>query len=106
MSFSATVALCGALDERASLIIAMCPFLNFELTPAKFPKVLAKCINNRESQLKGNPPCYLPVVTEQGQNPAGMGIGAAKEGFDQIVNANARAPNYEKHTNCKAVLKL
>nr|ANM86605.1 hypothetical protein [Cladonia uncialis subsp. uncialis] len=84
MSFSATVALCAAaLDKRASLIIAVCPFLNFELTPAKFPKVLVKC-----------------------QNTAGMGIGATKEGFDQIVNANSRAPNYEKHTNCKAVLKL
>lgn len=50
MSFSATVALCAAaLDKRASLIIAVCPFLNFELTAAKFPKVLVKCINNRES---------------------------------------------------------
>lgn len=57
MSFSATIALCaGALDKRAKLVIAICPLLNFEYTPDKFPKVLAKSMKDRESQIMGNEP--------------------------------------------------
>ena len=108
MSFSATIALCAsALDKRAKLVIAVCPLLNFELTPGTFPKVLAKSMQDRESRLKGNPAFYLPVLTEQGQNPAGMGIGADKEGFDYMVNAKSRgAPNHENHTTIQSYFKI
>ena len=101
MSFSGAIALCaGALDKRAKLTIAICPLLNFDLTPETFPKVLAKGMQDRESQLRaGNDPFYLPVLTSRGTNPAGMGLGADKEEFDYMVNAKMRgAPNYENRT--------
>lgn len=108
MSFASTIALCAAsLDKRAKLCIAICPLLDFELTPDKFPKVLRKSMRDRESQRAGNPPVFLPVLTEKGQNPAGMGIGADKEEFDYMVNAKSRgAPRHENRTTLKSYYKI
>lgn len=108
MSFAGTVALCAAsLDKRAKLCIAICPLLDFELTMEKFPKVLLKSMRDRESQRAGNPPVYLPVLTEKGENPAGMGIGADKEEFDYMVNAKSRgAPRHENRTTLQTYYKI
>ncbi|KAJ5997671.1 DltD domain-containing protein [Penicillium canescens] len=107
-SFAGTIALCAAaLDKRAKLCISICPLLNFELTPEKFPRVLAKSMRDRESQISGNAAMYLPVLTEKGENPAGMGIGADKEEFDYMVNAKSRgAPNHENHTTLQTYYKI
>ena len=108
MSFSATIALCAAaLDKRAKLCIAICPLLDFEYTPEKFPKVLAKSMKDRESRAAGNAPAYLPVLTAKGENPAGMGIGADREEFDYMVNAKARgAPRHENRTTLQTYYKI
>lgn len=83
MSFSGVVALsAAALDPRVRFCIAICPLLNLEYDPARFPRVLAKLQQDRESQLAGNPPLYVPVLTAEGKNPAGMGLGADREEFD------------------------
>ncbi|KGO72703.1 hypothetical protein PITC_056890 [Penicillium italicum] len=108
MSFAGAIALCAAsLDKRAKLCISVCPLLDFELTPEKFPRVLAKSMQDRESQLVGNAPIFLPVLTEKGDNPAGLGIGADKEEFDYMVNAKTRgAPNYENRTTLQSYYKI
>lgn len=109
MSFSGCLALCAAaLDKRARCCIAICPLLNFELTPATFPRVLAKSMRDRASQTTGaNAPVYLPVLTADGKNPAGMGIGADKEEFDYMVNAKRLgAPNHENHTTLQTYYKI
>lgn len=67
------------LDKRARLVIAICLFLNFEHTGDRFPKALAKSMKDRESQIMGNEPFYLPVLTAKGEDPGGMGIGADEE---------------------------
>ncbi|MCJ1391687.1 hypothetical protein MMC18_004552 [Xylographa bjoerkii] len=107
-SFSGCIALCAAaLDKRAKLVIAICPLLDFELTPAKFPKVLAKSMKDRESQAVGNAAVYMPVLTDKGENPAGMGIGADKEEFDYMVNAKSRgAPRHENSTTLQTYYKI
>jgi fermentation-respiration switch protein FrsA (DUF1100 family) len=108
MSFAGTVALCAAsLDRRAKFCIAVCPLVGMEPTPAMLPRVLAKCMQDRESQLVGNPPVFLPVLTDKGENPAGMGIGADKEEFDYMVNAKMRgAPRYENRTTLQSYYKM
>ncbi|KAI9676000.1 MAG: hypothetical protein M1817_000743 [Caeruleum heppii] len=108
MSFSACIALCAAaLDKRACCCIAICPLLDFELTPTTFPRVLAKSMQDRASQVAGNSPVYLPVLTEDGRNPAGMGIGADREEFDYMVNAKMRgAPNHENRTTLQTYYKI
>ncbi|KAI1198125.1 Alpha/Beta hydrolase protein [Nemania serpens] len=107
-SFAGTIALCAAaLDKRAKLCISICPLLNFELTPEKFPRVLAKSMQDRESQIAGNAATFLPVLTADGKNPAGMGIGADKEEFDYMVNAKSRgAPNHENRTTLQTYYKI
>ena len=107
-SFSGCIALCAAsLDKRAKMCISICPLLNFQLTDEKRPKVLAKGMQDRESQAAGNPPTFAPVLTDRGENPAGMGLGADKEEFDYMVNAKSRgAPNYENRTTLQTYYKI
>ena len=107
-SFSGCIALCAAsLDKRAKMCISICPLLNFQLTDEKRPKVLAKGMQDRESQRAGNAPTFVPVLTDKGENPAGMGLGADKEEFDYMVNAKSRgAPNYENRTTLQTYYKI
>ena len=97
MSFSATIALCAAsLDKRAKLCIAACPYLDFKPPPEKVPRVLAKCIKDRESRLSGNPPTYLPMLTATGRNPAGLHLHPTPEELELVLNARQRgAANFE-----------
>ncbi|KAI4688041.1 uncharacterized protein J4E84_004969 [Alternaria hordeiaustralica] len=108
MSFSGVIALSAtALDPRVRFCIAICPLLNLEYEASKFPKVLAKLQQDRESQLTGNKPLYVPVLTAEGKNPAGMGLGADKEEFDYMVNAKTRgAPRHENHTTFQSYYKI
>ncbi|KAI4704395.1 hypothetical protein J4E81_001461 [Alternaria sp. BMP 2799] len=108
MSFSGVIALSStALDPRIRFCIAICPLLNLEYEAFKFPKVLAKLQQDRESQLGGNKPLYVPVLTAEGKNPAGMGLGADKEEFDYMVNAKTRgAPRHENHTTFQSYYKI
>lgn len=107
-SFAGCVALCAAaLDKRAKAVISICPLLDFELTPETFPRVLAKSMRDRESRAAGNDPTFLPVLTDQGKNPAGLGIGANKEEFDYMVNAkHYGAPRHENRTTLQSYYKL
>jgi len=108
MSFSGVIALSAtALDPRIRFCIAICPLLNLEYEASKFPKVLAKLQQDRESQLSGNKPLYVPVLTAEGKNPAGMGLGADKEEFEYMVNAKTRgAPRHENHTTFQSYYKI
>jgi fermentation-respiration switch protein FrsA (DUF1100 family) len=108
MSFSGTIALCAAaLDKRAKFVIGICPLLSFEYSKNRFPKVLAKAAKDRESQVKGNPPFYLPLLTDKGENPAGFGIGMDKEGFEYISTAKERvAPSFENRTTIQSYYKI
>ncbi|KAK7966857.1 uncharacterized protein PG986_001134 [Apiospora aurea] len=106
-SFAATVALCAAaLDRRAKCCIAVCPLLNFELAATR-ARVLATAMRDRASQLAGNPPIFLPVLTAQGRNPAGLGLGASTDELDYMLNAQSRgAPNYQNQTTVQTYYKL
>jgi fermentation-respiration switch protein FrsA (DUF1100 family) len=106
-SFAGMIALtAAALDKRAKLVISVCPLTNFEFSKEKWPKILAKAMQDRESQLKGNAPFYLPVLTEKGENPAGFGIGTAKEDFNLILTAKTLAPNYDNRTTLQTYYRI
>lgn len=106
-SFSGMVALnAAALDKRAKVVVAVCPLTVFEFPRDKGPRVLAKALQDRESQLRGNPPYYLPVLTERGENPAGFGVGTAKEDFNLILGAKTLAPTYENRTTVQTYYRI
>ena len=108
MSFGAAVSLCAAaLDKRARFVIAACPLTDFEYTPSKRPNVLAKTIKDRESQIKGNSPFYLPMVTERGENPAGFGGGIDTRRYARLVeNGKQIAPNHVNRTTLQTYYKI
>ncbi|RWA05040.1 hypothetical protein EKO27_g10071 [Xylaria grammica] len=86
-SLSASVALsAAAMDWRAKLVIAACPITEYQYDPEKMQRVLKACIKDRESRVKGNPPFYIPMIDETGENPAGLNFG-----FDR-----ARASQWSK----------
>ncbi len=108
MSFSATIALCAAaLDKRAKFVIAICPLMAFEYGVERFSNVLAKAMKDREFQAKGNRPFYLPLLTGNGENPAGVGIWADKEALEFITNAKERvAPSFESRITIQTYYKM
>lgn len=105
-SFAGQVALTAAsLDKRASHIIAVCPITDFTFG-GKRTKVLAKAMKDRESQLAGNPPFTIPVLTERGENPAGFGGDTVAEDYNTIVNAYKVAPNHRNETTLQTYYNI
>ena len=108
MSFGGVVALCAAsIDKRAKFAIAVCPLTDFDYAPEKRPKVLAKCLKDRESQLMGNPPFYLPMVTDKGENPVGFGAGADVARYAKIAKSGKEiAPNHVNRTTIQSYYRM
>lgn len=111
MSFSATVALCAAaLDKRAKFVISVCPLMTFANPNdpnEKFANILAKTMKDREFQLKGNRPFYIPLITETGESPAGVGIWSDKETLEYITTAKERvAPSFESRITIQTYYKM
>ena len=106
-SFGAVVSLCAAsLDKRASFVIAVCPLTEFDFDPLKRPKILAQSIKDRVSQAMGNPPFYLPIVTEKGESPVGFGH-VDKERYAPLVAAGKEiAPGYLNRATIQTYYKI
>ncbi len=107
MSFSGTIALCAAaLDKRAKLVIAVCPLVTF-YTEEKLPRVLAKAMKDRQSQVRGNAPFSLPPFTSTGENPMGMATGGGLEAFEFMINVKEKgAANFENRTTLQSYYKI
>ncbi|KAJ6190989.1 hypothetical protein N7519_001010 [Penicillium mononematosum] len=115
MSLSGAVALaCAAVDPRARFVVAICPATVFPFTQAKIPSVLGKAAKDRESQLKGNDPFYLPMLNGAGDNPAGANLGIDKDAALRIISAQdesiptrqALAANHVNRTTIQSYRKL
>ncbi|RYP61240.1 hypothetical protein DL771_010200 [Monosporascus sp. 5C6A] len=99
-SFSGMVALtAAALDKRAKAVVATCPLTIWDLPEDKWPRVLAKAMKDRESRVAGNPAVKIPMLTENGENPAGFGSGFDVEGFTMIAGVKSVEPNFELPTS-------
>lgn len=105
-SFAGMVALCAAaLDKRARQVIACCPLTDYSFDGKK-TKVLAKAIKDRESVILGNPPFYLPILTEKGESPAGFGGATDPENYRLIQNAFRNAPTYQNRVTIQTYYKI
>lgn len=93
-SFSATIELCAAaLDRRVGAVVAVCPQTIWDFTNRT--KVLAMAMQDRRSRISGNEPIYLPLLDEEGNNPAGFCSGMAEEGFIEVfAYLAAKFPGY------------
>ncbi|KAJ5173757.1 uncharacterized protein N7500_001688 [Penicillium coprophilum] len=105
-SFGGIVALSAAtLDSRVRWVVACCPLTNFTFD-GKRARVLARTMRDRESIIKGNPPFSLPVLTEEGLNPAGFGGAADANNYRLIMDAFRNAPTYENRTTLQTYYKI
>jgi pimeloyl-ACP methyl ester carboxylesterase len=108
ISLSAAVALCvTAHDPRVKAAIAICPALQYTYDPQKITKVVAKCIQDRESQVKGNPPLYVPMLDKTGDNPAGFQLGYEREKAVKFLESGVElAPNFVNRTTIQSYHRL
>ncbi|OTB04504.1 hypothetical protein M426DRAFT_320622 [Hypoxylon sp. CI-4A] len=106
-SFSGGVALAaGALDTRVRLILAVSPLTTWDLPASKRRAVLSRAMQDRESQLSGNPPFRIPMITEKGDNPVGFGIGMGKPELDAVIQSRERLPDLEIHTSIQTYYSI
>lgn len=91
----------AALDKRAKLVIAVCPPTLFELPP----RILAKTIQDRESILAGNAGFRIPMVTDRGNNPAGVS-GVGPEERRLIAEAVEKVPDFEPTTTLQSYYNI
>ncbi|KAK9415511.1 putative AB hydrolase-1 domain-containing protein [Seiridium unicorne] len=106
-SFSGAVVLAAAaLDTRAQLAIAVCPLTTWELPATKYKAVLSKAMQDRESQLAGNKPFSLPMITEKGENPAGFGVGMGTHELEFVLQSKQRLPNLEINTSIQTYYNI
>ncbi|KAK8047897.1 hypothetical protein PG996_015961 [Apiospora saccharicola] len=108
MSFSGAVALtAAALDPRAPLVIAVCPLTVWELPAGKLHGVLAKAMQDRESQVSGNPPFSLPMIDEaDGQNPAGFGEGSGAHELALVQRSLDELPDFALNTTLQTYYNI
>ena len=67
------IALCAAaLDKRAKAVVAIAPMTIWDCLRQE--QVLQDAMRDREARLRGSTPATLPMLTENNENPAGIGI--------------------------------
>ncbi|KAI0406533.1 alpha/beta-hydrolase [Xylaria palmicola] len=77
----------AALDPRARFVVSVCPITEITHNMSKLRPVIAKAAKDRESQVKGNDPFYVPMLTKQGENPAGFNPGFDKETIKRLLDS-------------------
>ena len=108
MSLGGAIALSAAsIDPRARLVVAVCPAVEYRYDAAKLPKVLEKCMRDRQSQALGNEPFYLPMMNDDGQNQAGFEFGIEPAvGKRMAAAAQAYAHYHPNRTTLQSYARL
>ncbi|RDW79926.1 hypothetical protein BP6252_04564 [Coleophoma cylindrospora] len=105
-SFSGMVSLtAAALDKRAKVVVAVAAQAKF-YEKKKVAKALAMATKDRQSQLRGNEPFYLPPFTSQGGNPLDLGAAGGKEAYEYMSTVKENAPTYEDRTTLQSYAKI
>jgi pimeloyl-ACP methyl ester carboxylesterase len=87
-SFSGAVALsAAALDKRAKAVVAVSTLTHWELDASRWNGVMAKVMQDRESRISGNAAFSIPMITDQGINPAGFSSGMGPNELSLVTEA-------------------
>ncbi|KAF2679550.1 alpha/beta-hydrolase [Lentithecium fluviatile CBS 122367] len=106
-SLSASTALCAAsFDRRAHFVVATCPIAEYHYNEGSMAKVLKKCMQDRASQILGNPPLYVPMLSASGENPAGLDFGYTRERAAEIVRRGVEVANHNIRTTIQSYHKI
>ncbi|KAK2024964.1 alpha/beta-hydrolase [Colletotrichum zoysiae] len=77
----------AALDPRVRFVVAVAPITEIAHNMTKLRPMLAKAAKDRESQVKGNEPFYVPMLNKKGENPAGFNPGFDQETVKRLLDA-------------------
>ncbi|KAK6856598.1 Thiohydrolase [Apiospora arundinis] len=106
-SFGGSVALAAAaLDKRASAVVAVCPLTQWELSANRWRGVMAKAMQDRESQINGNSAFSIPMLTETGSSPAGFSSGVGTNELDLFNEAKERIPGLGLNTTIQTYYNI
>ena len=96
-SYSGSICLAAAsLDQRIRGAIVLCPWINDVVSPDVAHKAMKRFLRDRESQLQGNPPYYIPIVDSSGANPVGWGPALGQQMYHSVMRyKDTIAPNFE-----------
>ncbi|GAM35116.1 DltD N-terminal domain protein [Talaromyces pinophilus] len=84
-------------EMRHKAVITTAPLTIWEFK--KWKQVLSKCMKDRESRLAGNKPVNLPMLTENGEQPAGIGENFEGESVQDIITRSVEMqPNFISET--------
>lgn len=90
VSLSASLVLpAAAFDKRAAAVIAVAPLFYYDYMTTEWPKLIGKTIRDRESQLDGRPPFYIPALESRGVVPTGSRMNAPMESKELSHNPHA-----------------
>ncbi|KAI0160484.1 Alpha/Beta hydrolase protein [Xylariaceae sp. FL1272] len=94
-SFNGVVALnAAALDKRAKCVIAVTPLTDLSYPEDGLREMLRQAMKDRENQLAGGKPAYVPVLQSDGNCPFGWGKGTNMNEY-YVAEKSAKAfPTY------------
>ncbi|KAF2463965.1 uncharacterized protein BDR25DRAFT_382833 [Lindgomyces ingoldianus] len=94
-------------DKHAKRAITACPVAEYYYDKKIMEKALQKCIQDRVSQMMGNPPLYVPMLTASGTNPAGLDVGYEREYAAEMMRRGIQvAPSHKNQTTIQSYHKL
>lgn len=107
-SLSASVALsAAAFDKRPKLVIAACPIAAYQYDEEKMQCILLTCFKDSESQIKGNPPFYVPMIDNNGESPIGLDFGYDRARAAEWAKRGVElAPSHVNRTTIQSYLKM
>lgn len=106
-SFNGVIALnAAALDKRARCVIAVSPLTDLSYPEDQRAAMLADALRDRESQLAGGEPGYVPVVGEDGTCPYGWGPGTTMDEYNLTVRFEALFPTYRNRMSIQSHYRI
>ncbi|KAI1158928.1 Alpha/Beta hydrolase protein [Nemania serpens] len=108
-SFGGSVALTAvSVDPRSRFVIAAAPVTDLDfISLAQRTRVLRKCAQDKESQVRGNAAFTVPLVNERGENAVGFGHGLDTELYARLVKGGRDlAPGHVNRTTLATYYKL
>ncbi|KAI0010790.1 Alpha/Beta hydrolase protein [Xylariaceae sp. FL0662B] len=108
-SFGGSIALTTAsIDPRCRFVIAAAPLTDLDfISPSQRTRVLHKCAQDKESQVRGNAAFTVPLVNERGENAVGFGHGVDTELYARLIkNGREIAPGHLNRVTLMSYYKI
>ncbi|KAK6839956.1 hypothetical protein PG987_005822 [Apiospora arundinis] len=84
----------------------LCPLTQWELSANRWRGVMAKAMQDRESQINGNSAFSIPMLTETGSSPAGFSSGVGTNELDLFNEAKERIPGLGLNTTIQTYYNI